>query len=124
MYKLKNSRINGNNLDLIEPFLHNKRQKVVLNGQSLNWKFVKAGVPQGSVSGSLFFLTYINDLPQGILSDVKLATDNTSLFSNVICRKASTSALNSDLLKIQDWVYQWKCCLTQTKLMRGKKLYF
>ena len=57
--KLKNSEINGNLLDLIESFLHNRRQRVVLDGQSSNWKFVKAGLLQGSVLGALFFLIYI-----------------------------------------------------------------
>ena len=33
-YKLKNNGINGNALQLIESFLHNKYQRVVLNGQS------------------------------------------------------------------------------------------
>ena len=32
-YKLKNNGINGNALQLIESFLHNKCQRVVLNGQ-------------------------------------------------------------------------------------------
>ena len=34
LYKLKNNGINGNVLQLIELFLHNRRQRVVLNGQS------------------------------------------------------------------------------------------
>ena len=51
---------------------------------------------------------YVNDLPQGLISDVKLFADNTSLSSIVNCTNASASVLNSDLLKIQDWAYQWK----------------
>ena len=48
-YKLKNNGINGNVLHLIEPFLHNRRQRVVLNGDSSNWKFVKISAPQSSI---------------------------------------------------------------------------
>ena len=36
LYKLKNSRINGNLPDLIESFLHNRCQRIVLNGQFSN----------------------------------------------------------------------------------------
>ena len=81
-------------------------QRVVLNGQSSNLKFVKAGVPQGSALGPSFFLIYINDLPQRLKSDVKLFADDTSLFSIDNCTKAFASLLNSNLLKIQDWAYQ------------------
>ena len=69
---------------------------------------MKAGAPQGSVLGPLFFLIYINDLLQGLISDVKLFSNDTSLFSIVNCAKASASVLNNDLLKMQDWAYQWK----------------
>ena len=54
---------------------------VVLNEQSSSWTNVKAGVPQGSIFGSLLFLIYINDLANGLSSDNKLFADDTSLFS-------------------------------------------
>ena len=70
LHKLKNSGINGNILDLIEAFLHNRRHRVVLNGQYSNWKFVKTGVLQVSVLEALFSLIDINDLLQGLVSDI------------------------------------------------------
>ena len=56
LYELKNNGINGNAVQLIESFLHNRCQRVVLNGQSSSWLSIRAGVPQGSVLGPLFFL--------------------------------------------------------------------
>ena len=104
LYKLKNNGINGNALQLSESFLHNRRQRVVLNGQSSSWLSIRTGVLQGSVLGQLLFLIYMNDLPEGLNSEVKLFADDTSLFSILNC--VNTSASTLDLLKMQDWAYQ------------------
>ena len=112
LYKLKSNGINGNALQLIKSFLHNRCQKVVLNSQSSSWLSIRAGVPQGSVLRPLFFLIYINNLPEGL---------NSFLFSVVNCVNTSVLTLNSDLLKIQDWAYQWKMSFNpdQTKQAQG-----
>ena len=87
-------------LKLIQSFLSNKFQRVLLNGQTSGWLPVKAGVPQGSILGSLFFLIYINDLPENIESTVKLFVDDTSLFSVVHNSNTSAEILSRDLPKI------------------------
>ena len=66
---------------LIKSFLTNRLQRVVLNGQTSNWKEILAGVPQGSILGPLFFLIFINDVPEGIQSNIKIFADDTSIFS-------------------------------------------
>ena len=71
----------------------------MLNGQHLSWPDVKAGVLQGSILGPLPFLTYINDLPNGLNSNVKLSADDTSLFFVVHNISDSVNLLNRDLSK-------------------------
>ena len=80
--------------------LHNRKHRVGLNGQCSCWADVRAGVPQGSIVGPLLFLTYINNLSDGLKSECKLFTDDTSLFSMVHDINTSASELNEDLQKI------------------------
>ena len=105
--KLKSSGINGNLLDLIELCFHNRRQRPILNGQLIR-NSLNTGVSQGSVLGSVIFPIYINDLPQGLICDVKLSVAYTSWLSIVNYARLSVSALKKHLLKMRNWGYQWK----------------
>ena len=58
--KLKQNGISGNLLKIIEDFLSNRYQRVVLNGQSSGRVTVNSGVSQGPILGTLLFLVYIN----------------------------------------------------------------
>ena len=92
----------------MEDFLANRYQKVVLNGQVSKWAAVNAGVPQESILGALLFLIYINDLLTGLSSNSRLFADDTYLFSVVRDITSSANILNNNLLKINNWAYQWK----------------
>ena len=105
--------INGNFLKLVESFLSNRYQRVVLNGQVSSWADVKAGVPQGSILGPLFFLIYINDLSENLKSTVKLFADDTSIFHVVKDPNTSAEILNHDLTRISEWAYRWKMSFNQ-----------
>ena len=83
-------------------------QRVVVNGEHSSWADVKAGVPQGSILGLLLFLIYIDDLPVGLKSNVKLFADDKLLFSVIHNITDSVNLLNSDLFKINEWALQWK----------------
>ena len=108
LFKLKQNGISGNLLNVINDCLYQRKQRVVLNGQHSSWTNVQAGVPQGSILGPLFFLIYINDLSDGLTSNPKLLADDTSLFSVVQNINSRANDLNSDLIKISDWAFQWK----------------
>ena len=74
--------------------------RVVLNGQYSSRASVTAGVPQGSILGPLFFLIFLNDLSDNLVSNPKLFADDTSLFSVVQDTTLSANNLNDDLEKI------------------------
>ena len=74
--------------------------------------------------GHFFFLIYINDLSEGLNSEVKLFADDTSLSSIVNCVNTSASTLNSDLLKIQDWASQWKMSFNLDRTKQAQEIIF
>ena len=108
LFKLKTYGVAGDLLLLLKNYLKNRKQRVVLNIQTSDWRKINSGLPQGSVLGPLLFLIYINDLPDGITSICKIFADDTSLFSKVKVIKRSANKLNCDLEKVSNLAYQWK----------------
>ena len=87
-------------LRFFQSFLRNRYQRVISNGQTSDWLPILPGVPQGSILGPLLILIYINDLPDGLESLVKLFADNIFLFSKVYDSNVSARQLSNDLQKI------------------------
>ena len=102
LHKLDHYGIRGTTLNWIQNFLTNVTQKLVVIGSSSEAARVKSGVPQGTVLGPLLFLTYINDLPSTVSSQVRLFADDCLLYRPIKCR-ADQEILQRDLSALQDW---------------------
>ena len=89
--KLKQNGISSNLLKIIENFVSNRYQRVLLNGKYSGWTALNAEESQGSILGPLLLLVYINDLSTGLLSNPRLFADETSLFSVVHNRNTSAN---------------------------------
>jgi hypothetical protein len=87
--------------------LSNRTQVVAVDGETSDKVHVESGVPQGSVLGPSLFLFYINDLPQGLYSTVRLFADNTVVYLTV-SSESDCSTLQSDLDKLVKWENNWK----------------
>ena len=124
LHKLKQNGIDGKLLSLITSYLSNRKQRVVLNGETSDWAPIYSGVPQGSVLGPLLFLIFINDLEAGIISQIKFFADDTSLYSVVKDPEVSARELYHDLLVISNWAKQWKMSFNPDPTKPAEKILF
>ena len=111
-------------INILNGFLANRKQRVILNGQYSSWVDIRAGVPQGSILGSLLFLIYVNDLPNVLKSKCKLFADDTSLFSVVHDISTSASDINNDLTLISNWAFQWKMSFNPDPSKQAQEIIF
>lgn len=96
--------IRGRCLDWIKSYLENRQQYVVVGDAKSQSSYNNIGVPQGSILGPLFFIIYINDLPN--LSDncsFIMFADDTTLFLNNPCPYRLISIANDVLALFEEW---------------------
>ena len=124
VYKLKQNNITDELLDILIDFLHNGKQKIILNGQSSDWTYVKTGARRGSITRPLLFLIYISDLPEVLSTNVKLFADDMSLFSIVRDIASGTEELNNDLIDISKYAYLWKMILNPDLTKQAQEVLF
>ena len=65
-----------NTLLWIDAFLCERMQTVVLCSSKSSWARVFSGVPQGTVPGPILFNVFINDITDGINSEIRLFADD------------------------------------------------
>ena len=116
--------IDRNFLKLVETFLSNRYQRIVLNDQVSSWASVKTGVSQGSILGTLIFHIYISDLSDNSKSAVKLFPDDTSIFHVVKDPNTSAKILNHNLTRISEWAYRWKMSFNPDPSKQAKEVFF
>ena len=118
VYKLKELSIGGNFLNILKDFLHNSKQRVLVNGAPSKLKPVISGVPQGSVLGPLLFLIYTAYLGCNLENKLVQYADDSTLMCSVRSpddRVAASDSLCRDLSKIQQWCKRWGMKLNAKK---------
>ena len=115
LQKLKANGVDGKFLNWIANYLSDRKIRVVLNGQKAAWTTTNAGVPQGSILGPLLFLVFINDVVDGIDSNINLFADDTSLLNIIDQLISAYETVNDDLTKLSSWADQWLVKYNATK---------
>jgi hypothetical protein len=81
-HKLNYYGIQGNTNTWMHNFLSNRTQAVLLEGEASDYIPVMSGAPQGYFWDQVF-LFYINDIPDGITSTVRLFADDTIAYLTI-----------------------------------------
>ena len=114
--KLEIYGIKHHALALLESYLSNRNQKCQINGYLSSKKMIKCGIPQGSILGPLFFLLYINDLPQCLSkTEPRLFADDTNLTTSGDSIPHLETAVNSDLENLRKWLIANRLTLNVAK---------
>ena len=83
LVKLKAFGVNNQVSSRFEACLRDRRQRLVVSGETSEWTAVSSGVPHGSILGPLLFIVYINDLNDKMTSSVPKFVDDTNISSNI-----------------------------------------
>ena len=106
--------IQGSTLTWIRSFLTGRSQRVVVNGADSSWSQVTSGISQGSVLGPLLFLLFINYMPAGIMSSIKIFAGDTKAFKDVQT-EVDMLTLQKDVYALCDWSLKWQLTFNAAK---------
>jgi hypothetical protein len=115
LHKARCMGIEGNLFDWLCDYLKDRKIRAVINGQKSDWLSTNAGVPQGSILGPLLFLIFVNDITEGIESDIHLFADDTSLLEILENYNEAYAKLNRDLNRLSLWADRWLITFNATK---------
>jgi hypothetical protein len=107
LLKLEKYGIGDNLLIWLNSYLSNRTQRVVIKDALSNIGQLKAGVPQASVLGPLFFLVFINDIADGMTGLGRLFADDTSIGHIANDKDSLQEMINLDLTYLHDWSKRW-----------------
>ena len=107
LHKIWGYGIRGKVYEWIEDFLHDRVQRVLLNGKPSKWNKVSSGVPQGSVLGPILFVIFVNDLPEETNSIAQMFADDTKLY-RTIKDQCDQKQLQKDIDALATWARTWK----------------
>ena len=115
LYKLEHYGVRGITVEWLKSYLSNRQQFASFNSVN-SLKQSICGVPQGSVSGPLLFIIYINNIcnTSDIISFCLFADDTSLVYRNSNV-DAAVQTFNVELVNISNWLLANKLCINSLK---------
>ena len=102
-------------IEWIKDWLSNRRQKVVVEGESSEWVIVESSVLQGSVLGGILFNIFVDDIDEAIINAlIKKIADDTKL-ARIIRNLADAQEMQANLDRLCRWAEKWKMAFNASK---------
>jgi hypothetical protein len=107
IYKLAKAGITDPFLSWFRDYLHNRKHRVVVEGDKSILHDVTAGVPQGSVLGPILFILYINDIINQTNINVRLYADDATIFISYEDSENAARKIEENLQSVHEWASFW-----------------
>ncbi len=122
LQKLKYYGITGIALNLIESYITNRKQFIIIEDIKSEMLPMNTGIPQGSILGPLLFIIYIIDIASSsdLFSFVVYADDTTlsTTLEIVLNRRKHESIydkINKELINVNEWLWYNRLSLNISK---------
>ena len=102
LMKIMATRVDLRVVVWVKEFLLGCSQRVRLDRQLTGEVRVTSGVPQGSVSGPLLFLTYVNGIWRNTQSNILLFADDCIVYRKIM-NSSGIDKLQMDLNRLGEW---------------------
>lgn len=90
-------------LQLLQNFLHDRRQCVSLGESRSSFSPIKSGVPQGSILSPLLFNIFVNDLCNAVSTPLFQYADDTLIVSSASHVHQAIASLQTAATRAMDW---------------------
>ena len=115
IHKLRAYGIRGKVLIWITKFSQTEDKVDLHNGFSA-WEDVISCVPQGSISGPILLLLYVNDIPSIVSATAQMFADDTKLYCPIKPQEDCVN-LQCDVNRLSVWSNDWLLKFNESKCL-------
>ena len=92
---------------MIQGYLFARKQRVQVQGKKSSFKFLKNGVPQGSVLSTLLFILFVNDIFKlNLKGRIQMYADDAAIVYSCPDLVSLAESINHDLDVLYIWFYE------------------